>query len=131
MPLYNAAQNVPAIYPGDSISVFNAEAPAAGQVSQQVNLPLDPLGNPASLSVELLFSANPGAYEFDIVDADTDIPDAYVPIPAIGQMTVAQAGVVKFVDRREMAPIKGKFAALRCVTPITNGGVTMVAKFSR
>jgi hypothetical protein len=130
MPLYNS-QPMQAVYPGDSANVFNAEAPLANQSSIALNLPVKDADQPPYISVELLFSAAPGVFEFDIQEADTDTDDAYITVPAVGQITTAQAGAVKSVARVDLVPLKAKFVRLKCVTPITNGGVTVIAKVSR
>lgn len=135
MPLYNSnvTTNTPmtALYPGDSFLLFNGETPIAGQNSQQVVIARKDLDTPSSVSVELIFPADPGAFEFDICDADTDTPDAYLVLPAIGQILAAVAGVGgKFVVRVESVPIKANFLLLRCVTASANGK-SVIAKVSR
>lgn len=133
-PLYNAqvvgGSPLTAIYPGDSFLAFNAETPAAGQASQAVALAPKDADQPGSISVELTFSAAPGVFEFDIQVSDTDADDDYIVVPAVGQITTAQAGKVKSVARVELSPLVARFMRILCVTPITNGGVTVTAKIS-
>jgi hypothetical protein len=119
-----------AVYPGESVNVLNAESPAAGQSSIAVFLAPKDVDQPGSVSIELLFSGAPGAFEFDVQVADTDTDDAYITVPAVGQITTAQAGTVKSVARLELSPVVARFIRLKCVTPITTGGVTVIAKIS-
>jgi len=105
-----------ALWPGDTKLLFNAEALTAPQASDRVALGMGPYDNvPASLSVELIFSADPGAFEADLQDADTDADANYVDVPG-GQLTGVNAS---FVGRIELVPIKGRFVRLNLKT-LTN-----------
>jgi hypothetical protein len=137
MPLYNANvpsnSPVPALQPGDALGVtlFN-EIPAAGALSQQIFVARKDNGQSASISLEFTFPSNPGVFEFDILDADTDAIDNYIVIPAVGQVINAAAGPggVKFTARVELSPFRANFLAVQCVTPNANAVNSLVRAFS-
>lgn len=137
MPLYNSQvisnSPVPALYPGDlGVTLWNNEQPLAGQVSQQVAVARKDNGQPANISLEFTFPSNPGVFEFDILDSDTDAIDNYIVVPAVGQVTNSAAGPagVKFTARVELAPFRGNFLAVQCVTPNANAVNALVRAFA-
>lgn len=125
---------VPALQPGDALGVtlFNNEQPAANQLSQQVAVARKDNGRPAAISLEFTFPSNPGVFEFDILDSDTDSIDNYILVPAVGQVINAAAGPggVKFTARVELSPFRGNFLAVLCVTPNANAVNALVRAFA-
>lgn len=123
-PLYNSqvATNSPlhAIYPGDTFPLFSAESPLTGQASIQV-----PIGElwqrrVTGISVEIIFSANPGAFNFQIQGADTDNPAAYFTEGSgtVNQSTAMADGT--FRARVELSPWVAKFMRLLINTQTAN-----------
>src|SRR5690242_16889025 len=112
MPVYATTNNPSAVYPGDSVSVINAEASTvypSGTASQQVAVGNVWNGNAINVSMEVQFSGNPGAFEIDLQDADTDSTNAYQNVPGCALTTATQAsGSGAFFARCE-APVKAKF----------------------
>lgn len=127
MPAYGT-RNPQAIYPGDLPTVlWSAEAPATGTTSLAVALFLDPnIGNAAKLSVEVSFSAAPGAFEIDIQDADTDVDAAYIAIPNAIINAVNAGNFARF----ELSPFVGRFVRLLMKTQPANA-VNTTAKVTR
>jgi hypothetical protein len=60
------------LYPGASVDVFSAESVVNGEYSQALALSNYPIGNGTQLSLDLEFSAAPGAFTFNIVFAAKD-----------------------------------------------------------
>jgi hypothetical protein len=124
MPNYNnhvkTGSPMTVLYPGDQFLFFNAETPIATQQSQQVAIGKRDADQPASISLELQFPADPGAFQFDLQDADTDTPDGYLSIPG-GSINAAKQGPGgKFFARVELVPFKGTFLLLTCVVASAN-----------
>ena len=128
MPVYGTFV-LPASYgPGDShlsigvvaitsgLPVITGEASALypnGTQGERCALQMTQDGSQRTISAELSFSVNPGAYEIDVMDADTDAQGAYQLIPG-GAITGAPtqfAGAGRFYIRVEL-PTKAKFALL-------------------
>ncbi len=123
MPAYQTTGNIPALYPGDTTTVINAEQPATGTQSQQVAIA--PAPNPAKLSVEVFFSAAPGAFEIDLQTSDDDVASHYVS--NVQTITVVNANNVA---RVEFPNIVALFALLKTVTQNANA-VNCTAKITR
>lgn len=120
MPLYGS-QTVVSVIPGDlPLTLFNAETPQTGQSSIAFSVMPKPHGSPVALSFEFTFAANPGAFEFDIQDADTEFEDNYLLVPAVGQVQASQGPQKngKFVARVELSPTRGTF--FRVFTALQN-----------
>jgi hypothetical protein len=147
MPAYVAANPI-VLYPGDQGYAYGTVAPyastptgesrtatvlATGTSSQafciapNINTP----GNAPSISLEIIFSGDPGAFNFQIQDADTDATSNYVTVPTGGTITAAaNLSGSTFVARVELVPIKGSFVRLKTSTQTANA-VTCIAKFTR
>ena len=121
MPLYGS-QQIQSLIPGDlPLTLFNAETPLTGQSSIAFTVMPKPHGAPVALSFEFLFAGAPGVFEFDIQDADTETGDAYLLIPAVGQVQVATLGPGgKAVARVELWPTRGTFFRVLCLTQNAN-----------
>lgn len=126
MPAYGTSNPV-AIYPGDSAVVFANENPAAGIQSIAVAVGMKDDNAVGSLSVEVQFAAAPGAFEIDVMDADTDVAGAYIAIPNAILNAVNANNFCRF----ELAPFKAKFVALLIKTPNANAVNIKSAKITR
>ena len=113
------------IYPGDSKKVWNAETVTTGQASQQVALAPGRFEGEQRVSVEIGFSADPGAFTIDLQTADTDVAAAYCTEPT-ATITAVNAG---FYARAEIA-VKARFARLLMTAQPANAA-TVTAKISR
>lgn len=77
----SATLPITAIYPGGSVDVFSAELVTTGERSQALAISNYPQGGGTPISVDLLFSANPGTFTFNVtfsakdVAADYSLPD--------------------------------------------------------
>jgi hypothetical protein len=114
-----------ALWPGEFAYLFNAESPAAPQASDRVAIGNKDMNYPASISVEVQFSAAPGAFELDVQDADTDA-DAYYQNVSGGQLTAVSAA---FTGRIELVPIKGRFLRVRLAS--LDNAVQVTARVQR
>jgi len=110
------------IYQGDSYLLFNAETVAAPQASVEVGLGGKYDNYPSNVSVEVIFSADPGVFEIDIQEADTDGDVYFTEVPSAGAITAVSAG---FVARSDLVPIKAKFMRVYVKT-LTNAVKTTV-----
>ena len=127
MPAYGAAGSVvTALYSGDSALAFNAEQPATGVASIPFALYRSRNDVPPSLSVEVFFAAAPGAFEFDVQEADTETANAYVT-NASATLTAVNAG---FYGRIELPQVFAKFVRILCKTQNANA-VNATVKVSR
>jgi len=116
-----------AIYPGDSVTVFNAETPAVGSASIQVALAATDAGAGTSggLSLEVSFGGAPGVFEVDVQESDTDA-DAFYQQVASGSLIAVSANNTGRID---MPTFNGRFA--RALLKSRANSVTITAKFSR
>jgi hypothetical protein len=93
MPAYSTSGAVTSIAPGDSVAVWNAETPVAGDggasASQQIALTMaQAVGN--GIAFDGQFSGAPGAFEVDCQVAQADSDAAYQTI-ASGNVTAVDA----------------------------------------
>lgn len=145
MPVYAAGKAI-ALYPGDqglafgtiaaySTTVVGEAQPQTGTVSQAFVIAPNNFipDNAPSFSLALTFSGNPGAFNFQIQDADTDADSEYITLPTGGTITgpaVNQSGGT-YVWRSEFIGVtKGMFVRLKIVSQTANV-VTLIAKFTR
>ena len=123
MPAYSAALGPTAIYSGDSVAVWNNETPAPGTSSLAVALGAPPAKN-LQASVEFAFAANPGAFQIDIEDADTDTAGSYVT-----KGSVTSGLNSSFTTRAEIGyPFSAKLMRLTLVSRANS--VALTAKVS-
>lgn len=90
MPAYNNANPPTSVGPGDSLTLWNNETLVLGTASLQAALvrTKSEVGTP--YKIKLIFSAAPGAIQFDVQEADgSDIPADY---------SVATNGSINGVD---------------------------------
>lgn len=138
MPLYGSqiATNSPLpclMQSGDSVLLFNAESPLTGQLSLAVAIAqAQGSGAQKAVSVEITFSGNPGTFQFNVQDSDTDAQDNYLNVPSGGQLTTATGpgNAGKYVTKTELVPFAGMFIALKCTTQNQNA-VTVTAKVTQ
>ncbi|HEV2489522.1 MAG TPA: hypothetical protein VGT03_06925 [Candidatus Acidoferrales bacterium] len=118
MPNFNA-QNPPfAIYPGDVALAFNAEAPSAGQASQQFALPSYSgfPENGRTIRWQTLFGTAPTSVSIVLQTAMNDVDAQYATIDT----SSATAG-----EARTVTGVRGNFIRAK-VSSITGGsGVTV------
>lgn len=128
---YNAISPPPTLNPGDSITVFYQERPLSATYSQQVSIPNVNTQPDASISLEFTWPTDPGAFNYQIQDADTDTTDAYQTIPTAGTVTSAVAGPGgTYGARVELSPYKARFLRIYVNTQTANN-VKGTVKVSR
>lgn len=129
-PTYGAkAPN--ALYPNQTITLYSAENPTTGTFSQQFFIPQTAQQPSANLSFEFAFAASPGAFNYQIQDADTDTTGSYVTIPTAGTVTtcpVTPGG--SFTCRVELNPFRGSYARIYINTQNANA-VNVTVKVTR
>src|SRR5487761_472832 len=118
VPNYNAQYRPNAIYPGDVVFAFNAEAPAAGQASQQFALP-NYSGFPENgrtIRWQTIFGTAPTSVSVVLQTAMTDSDAQYATVDT----STATTG-----EARTIAGVRGNFIRAK-VSDITGGsGVTV------
>lgn len=104
MPNYNNAFPPFAIYPGDTVSLFNNENPTAPQASQQVAM-ADVYGaDDVGASVLITYASAPTSVQIDIQIADTDQDANYFSI--YSSTNVAGENVNLNVQRHKFLRVK-------------------------
>lgn len=127
MPLYNSQliSNSPlnALYPGDTIALFNNETPLNNQASIMVAIAPKEGREFPGVAVEFIWPADPGAFNFRIQGADTDTDAAYftegagtVVSPATGPQSDGS-----FRARVELKPWLAKFCRVKVFIQSANG----------
>ena len=118
MPNYNAQNPPNSIYPGDVVFAFNAEAPAAGQASQQFALP-NYSGFPENgrtIRWQTIFGTAPTSVSVVLQTAMIDSDAQYATVDT----STATSG-----EARTIAGVRGNFIRAK-VSAITGGsGVTV------
>jgi hypothetical protein len=113
MSLYGTLTTPSALYPGDSFNCINSEASSvypAGTAGERVALAQNQDGSPRTISMELAFSVNPGAFTIGLQTADTDIAGAYQNEPNGVITAAAQQGGAGLYYARVELQVKAKFA---------------------
>lgn len=137
-PLYNTQVPPPALfsnYPQNQFPVFNGDIVLVGQFSQQVSIPPNPTGSAdRRLRVVVTFDADPGAFEFDIMESDYDLSgtNGYAEVPVASVINAlnptAPGGV--FIATVDLDVFQGQFACLYCRTAPANNPVHVTAVFT-
>lgn len=138
MPPYNTQVPPPALFPfppGNRFLVFNAEALTTGEFSQQVTLPTGPTAGARGIRVEIDFSADPGAYELDIMESDSDFEngaDEYQTVPIAGIINTVTTGPngANTHQSSDLIPIAGQFCSIYVAAAPANP-VTATVRISR
>jgi hypothetical protein len=135
MPVYNSQLPPPFLgrdFPLNNFLVFKAETLLTGEFSQQLQIPTGLSAK--GVRVELDFSANPGAYEIDVMEADTDLngPQEYQQVPSGGQLNTVTVGPngANTHQSSDLIPVAGQFVCLYVRTAPANA-VTATARISR
>lgn len=119
MPVYDPAAasiDKPVLTEGRPITLWDAETVTGSPdpaESKQFCLHRNP-NLPNCFSVELEFSANPGAFQLDVQTADTDEDKYYVT-----KASLSTGLNENFVGRIEVTNVVAKFARLKMIT-LTN-----------
>lgn len=118
MPNYNAQNPPNSIHPGDVVFAFNAEAPAAGQTSQQFALPSYSgfPENGRTIRWQTIFGTAPTSVSVVLQTAMIDSDAQYATVDT----SAAASG-----EARTIAGVRGNFVRAK-VSAITGGsGVTV------
>jgi hypothetical protein len=113
VPDYNAQNPPNSIYPGDVALAFNAEAPAAGQASQQFALP-NYSGFPENgrtIRWQTLYGTAPSSISVALQTAMNDVAAQYATIDT----STATAG-----EARTVTGVRGNF--IRAIVNAISGG---------
>lgn len=128
MPNYSqssAALPISSLYPGQSGLSFDAETPTAPQAGKAFCIAaLGPGSQPKSVNLEIAFSADPGAFQVDLQEADTDVDAAYVTISG-ASLTAVNSGFYARVDK---IPASARFYRASLVS--RTNSVTLTAKLT-
>jgi|SRR5579863_1046423 len=114
MPAYGTvvAGNQRLIYPGDTFALFSAEQPVSGEASISVQPSYLWARRLTGLSFEIIFSANPGTFNFQIQGADTDSATKFAT-EGNGTVTTATAmGDGTYLARVELSPWVARWVRL-------------------
>lgn len=112
--------------PGDKQTVWSAENPATGVSSQAVAISPPRFGeNTRYISAEFKFASAPGAFDYRIQVADTDVDGAYVDVPNLSLTTVNSSNY-----GRLEAIVTAKYARLISHTQNANA-VNVTASLNR
>ena len=118
MPNYNA-QNPPfSIYPGDVALAFNAEAPAAGQASQQFALPSYSgfPENGRTIRWQTLYGTAPTSISVQLQTAMNDVDAQY---------TMIDSSTNTGGEARPVAGVRGNFIRAKIISISGGSGVTV------
>ena len=133
MPVYNEALLMQALYPGQTIALFNAEAVTTGEKSLPVHLPADPRrpNNPVGLTLQ--FSAAPGAFTINCQFSEVAADAAYaLPLPlSTYQITAANLDAASGVSVHVDLPTNAAFFRLYVAAQPANGAVLLTATAKR
>lgn len=139
MPAYvQSTANLPitALYPGSQVDVFSAEAVTTNELSQALALSNYPNPGTNALSVDIVFSGAPGAFEFDVVFAAKDVAANYaLPLATVTptttwKITQADLDPVNNAVHVDLPYVNSRFVALRVATQPANS-VTVTATIKR
>ena len=112
--LFWTGETVPTTYPGSLSTAFQLQR-------------VDANSYPWGFAVEVQFQGSPGAFEVDVMGAETDAPQNYIKIGSITAVASLVAG--NYVGRFDTTALYPKYVALNMTTLGTSGPVT--AKISR
>lgn len=122
MPAYSSTGNRVVLYPGDALTVWNAESPTTGSSSQQVALTPNTSTDSSSLSVQVTFSGDPGVFEIDVQEADApDVDGSYNLISTSAKITTVNSS---FVGRLDLTGIRADFVRLNMQNDPANAVTT-------
>lgn len=137
MPAYGTQTPPPSLgfnYPLNQVSVFQAETLIDGEFSERVCIPLGPTSGVRGIRIEGDFSANPGAFEIDVMECDDDSlgKNEYQQVPTGGVINTVTTGAngANTHFSTNLIPIAGQFACLYVKTHPANA-VTCTARITR
>lgn len=139
MPVYGTNALPTALFPfppGNFVLVLSAEKILAAEYSERVALPPGPTAGQRGIRIQIDFSADPGAAEIYVMEADNDAAGVldYDQVPGSGDLKYANitAGPNGINTRlsTDLIPIAGQFCCLYVKTAPTNN-VTCSARISR
>lgn len=121
--------------PGNRYLAFNADTLTTGMFSERVHIPTGPTAGARGIRVELDFSVNPGAYEIDVMESDSDFENGsaeYQQVPAGGSLTTVTNGVngANTHQSSDQIAIAGQFVCLYVKTQPANA-CTCTARITR
>lgn len=121
------------LYPGACLTLFAATDGTpitTGTFSQQFTTTAQNASTVA-ISFEFVWSGNPGAFNLQIQDADTDATGNYVTLTSAGTITSTPLSAGNaYVSRVELNPWRAQYGRLYMNTQPANA-VTLVAKVCR
>jgi hypothetical protein len=119
----SAALPITGIRPGDRVLSFNAETPTPPQAGQAFSIcQLGPGTQPKGLNLEIAFSTDPGAFQVDLQEADTDVDGAYITLQSITAVNAS------FYGRIDNAPFTAQFVRAKLVS--RTNAVSLTAKIT-
>lgn len=132
MPNYGTpvAGSVPtSLKAGDSAYFWNAESPepSVPVASLEVCIPVQEGGPAPAVSIELVFGGAPGAFSFQLQEADTDTANDFIT-PSAAAYTITSVNSNN-VARSDLIPTAGRF--LRGYLSSLANNVTVTAKITR
>lgn len=131
MPAYGTISPPIALYPGSFQNVWNADSPATGDSSERVGLAAVPFGELSSISIALSFSGDPGTFQVDVQDADSDDAASFGANGSVlGSITSVTAQANGTYTARFEVQCRGNFVRLKMKTAPSNV-VTTTARISR
>jgi hypothetical protein len=137
-PAYNTKSPPPSLstwHPGNRELVFKLDTLTTGMFSQQVSVPSGPTTGQRGIRVEIDFSVNPGAYEIDVMESDSDFENGsteYQQVPTGGALTTVTTGVngASTHQSSDLIPVAGQFVCLYVKTQPANA-CTCTARITR
>ena len=109
------------------------ETPVAPYASIAITSGRKEAGYAPSLSVQILFNANPGAFNVQLQEADTDADGCYIT-PSNSAFTMTTSTQIQasgiYVVRADLVPLGGRFQRLFIPTNGNPNAVGMIAKLS-
>lgn len=104
-----------------------AEQPAATYRSRQIAVPGTTAFLKPEISFEVTFAGNPGAFQYEVQDADTDTSATYVPTISGVKTTCPISDGGTYVCNWKFSPWRGNFASIYVRTAAAAVNVTLKA----
>ena len=133
MPAYiQSSQALPilGLYPGGSWDVFSAEAVTTNERSQALALSNYPQGGATPLSLDIVFSAAPGAFTFNVTFAAKDVAADYAMPDVTYQITGVNLDPNNNAVHFDIPYTNARFVSLFVASAPANS-VTVTATFKR
>jgi hypothetical protein len=133
MPAFQAPsgqQQLQALWPGASVDVFSAESVATGELSQALALSNHPQGGGTPTSIDIVFSAAPGAFTFNVVFAAKAVAADFAMPDTTYQLTDANLDVNNNAVHFDIPFSNARFIAIYVESQPANA-VTVTATIKR